>query len=81
MIKLTRRFSLASTANGVVPFICGAVCMSGCGADRTIGEVALSRQAHGLTKPVTLKVVTYNIQDVYFVSIDRSQNAIEEGGK
>ncbi|MHC4588709.1 MAG: endonuclease/exonuclease/phosphatase family protein [Planctomycetota bacterium] len=61
---------MASFATLVVLFILVAVFLSSCTGTR-IREVAINRQAHCLTKPVTLKIVTYNIQDIYFVSTYR----------
>ncbi|MBU4212210.1 MAG: hypothetical protein KKD33_06465, partial [Verrucomicrobia bacterium] len=46
--------------------------MSSC-TDTRIREVALIRQTHGLTKPVTLKIVTFNIHDIYVGSTDRAE--------
>lgn len=71
-IKLTRRPSLASMAPFVVLFTCAAIVMSSC-ADTRIPEVMLSRQAYGLTEPVTLKIVTFNIHDIYVGSTDRNE--------
>ena len=46
--------------------------MSSC-AGTGIPEIALSKLSQGLIKPVTLKIVTFNIHDIYFVSTDRTE--------
>ncbi len=49
--------------------------MSGCGGSR-IPEVNFSKQAQGLTEPLTLKIITYNIYDLYIESADRTERML-----
>lgn len=79
-IELTRRSCLASIATFVVLFICAAIFMRSCAATR-IREVALSNPAHGLTKAVTLKIVTFNIHDIYVASTHRAERMRAIGEK
>ncbi|MFV1950328.1 MAG: endonuclease/exonuclease/phosphatase family protein [Anaerolineales bacterium] len=46
--------------------------MSGCSGAR-IPEVTLRNQAHGLTEPLILNIITYNIYDLYIESADRAE--------
>ena len=59
-------------ATAAVLFICAAIFMSRW-VDARIPEVVFSSQAHALTEPVTLRVVTFNIHDIYVVSTDRNE--------
>ncbi len=72
MFKRTQRSLLARIAVLGAQTVCVAAFVSAC-ADPGIPGVTLSRQAHGLTKPVSLKIVTFNIQDIYIVSTDRAE--------
>lgn len=71
-IKLTRRFSLVSIAILVVLFVFVTVFVTR-GVGGRIPEVTRSSQALGLTKPVILRIVTFNIQDTPFVSTNRAE--------
>jgi len=60
------------TAAFALLIISTAIFMSGCAGVR-IPEITLSSQAHGLTEPLTLRIITYNIYDLYIESDDRAE--------
>ena len=70
--KLTQRSLVAAIAILGAQYVCVAALVSG-HADPGIPGVTLNRQARGLTKPVSLKIVTFNIQDIYVASTDRAK--------
>jgi hypothetical protein len=53
-------------------FTCIAIFPSGC-AGTANGESALGKPLHGLTKPVILKLVTFNLKDTPVVGADRPE--------
>ncbi len=71
-IKPAQRFSLAFIATFLVLFT-GVIVIETRGVGSKIPEVTLSRPARSLTNPVTLKIVTFNIQDTPIVSTNRSE--------
>ncbi len=70
--KQSRIATPKRTAALVVLIICAVITMSGCTRTR-IPEVTLSSQAHGLTEPLILNIITYNIYDLYIESADRAE--------
>lgn len=72
LYKQSRIAAPKKTAAFVLLIICAAIFMSGCAGPR-ISEVTLSSQAPRLTEPLTLKIITYNIYNLYIESADRAE--------
>jgi len=72
LYKQSRIAALKRTAVFALLIISTAIFMSGCVGAR-IPEVTLSSQAQGLTEPLTLRIITYNIYDIYVESDDRAE--------
>lgn len=72
LYKQNRITALKRTAVLALLIISAAIFMTSCAGIR-IPEITLSSQAHGLIKPLTLRIITYNIYDLYIESDDRAE--------
>jgi sphingomyelin phosphodiesterase 2 len=72
LYKQNRITALKRTAVLALLMISAAIFMTSCAGIR-IPEITLSSQAQGLTEPLTLRIITYNIYDIYIESDDRAE--------
>ncbi len=70
--KQNRIATLAKTAIFAFLIICSGIFLISCAGPR-IPEITFTNQAHGLTQPLTLKIITYNIYDLYIESDNRAE--------